>query len=307
MSYRILIASLVLTGIVLAGPRDARADLKIVATVPSLGSLAQELGGAHVSVIALSVPTQDPHFVDAKPSLALHIMRADLLLAVGLELEIGWLPTLQVGARNPKVQVGARGYLECAQFARLREIPTEKVDRAQGDIHPGGNPHYLFDPRQAAAVATGIAERMIELDRANEATYRANLKSFLAKLDAARLRWEKRLEKARGQGIVTYHKSWNYLIDWLGLVEVATLEPKPGIPPTSKHVAEVLVLARQKAVKVILQESYYPASTSELLARKIPAKLVKLPGGADCKGRESYIDHMDHVVDALAAGFGLLP
>ncbi len=304
MYRRIIIASAVLLAAAFA-PREARADLKIVASVPSLGSIAQELGGSHVSVISLSLPTQDPHFVDAKPSLALHVMRADLLLAVGLDLEIGWLPTLQVGSRNTKVQVGSRGYLECSQFATLIEIPRTKLDRADGDIHAGGNPHYLFDPRQAARVATGVAERMIELDAANEAIYRANLEAFLARLDTARQRWEKRLAGARGLGIVTYHRSWSYLIDWLGLVEVATLEPKPGIPPTSKHVAQVLGLARQKKARLILQESYYPASTSQLLAKKIPAALVKLPGGADCRARESYIDHMDHVVDALAGGFGL--
>jgi len=284
-----------------AAPRTAHAELRIVATVPNLAAIARDVGGAHVRVTSMSLPTQDPHFVDAKPSLALELSKADLLIAVGLDLEIGWLPTLQVGARNPAILVGAPGYLECARFVQLLDVPTEKIERSQGDIHPGGNPHYLLDPRRAAAVAVGIAGRLAELDPAHAKDYAANAASFVKRLDAARARWEKLLEGARGTKIVTYHKSWVYLADWLGFEVVATLEPKPGIPPTSKHIAQVLAVGRKAGVKLVLQESYYPDKTSKLVAKKIPAIVISLPGGADLKRGESYIDGMELLVKALAA------
>ncbi len=296
-----LVAALALAAF---APRSAHATVKIVTTVPDLAAIAQEVGGKNVSVTALALPTQDPHFVDAKPSLALAVMKADLLIAVGLDLEIGWLPTLQVGSRNEKVQIGNRGYLDCSTLVSRLEVPQTKIDRANGDIHPGGNPHYLYDPRAAAQCAAGIAARLSEIDSGHDAEYKANLKLFQAKLDAARQKWEKRLASFRGQPIITYHKSWVYLMDWLGFVDAAELEPKPGIPPTSKHVAEVLVYGRKLGAKLILQESYYPDTTSKLLASKLPAKVVLLPGGADFKAGQSYIDHMDQMIEAIAKAFG---
>jgi zinc/manganese transport system substrate-binding protein len=305
------IASISLAALVLAGfasiTSAGRADaaVNVVTTLPDLAAITREVGGKNVSVTALALPTQDPHFVDAKPSLALAVSKADLLIVAGLDLEIGWLPTLQLGSRNANVQSGNRGYLDCSMLVRRLDVPQEKLDRSHGDIHPGGNPHYLYDPRAAAQVATGIAQRLGEIDPGHDADYKAGLKAFLAKLEAARARWEKRLAGARGQQIITYHKSWVYLMDWLGLVDAAELEPKPGIPPTSKHVAEVMVLGRKVGAKVILQESYYPDTTSKLLADKLPAKVVSLPGGADFKGGEGYVEHMDKLVDALARALGL--
>lgn len=280
----------------LSSPAHARVE--VVATVPDLAALAREVGGPDVGVTLLALPTQDPHFVDAKPSMALALSRADLLLAIGLDLEIGWLPTLQVGARNPRIQVGAAGYLECAQFARLLEVPTTKLDRSQGDVHAGGNPHYLVDPRNAAAVATGIARKLAELDPAHAAAYDARLQAFLGKLGAARKRWEQTLAGLRGKSVLTYHRSWVYLADWLGFTVVAELEPKPGIPPTAAHITRVLTLARQKGVTLILQEAYYPAQTSKLVASKLPGQLVVLDGGAGAS--EGYVERMDRLVATLA-------
>jgi zinc/manganese transport system substrate-binding protein len=305
------IASISLAALVLAGfasiTTAGRADaaVNVVTTLSDLAAITREVGGKNVSVTALALPTQDPHFVDAKPSLALAVAKADLLVVAGLDLEIGWLPTLQVGSRNARVQSGGKGYLDCSTLVKRLDVPQEKLDRAHGDIHPGGNPHYLYDPRAAALVAAGIAQRLGELDPGHDADYKAGLKAFQTKLAAARARWEKRLAGARGQQIITYHKSWVYLVDWLGLVDAAELEPKPGIPPTSKHVAEVLVAARKVGAKVILQESYYPDTTSKLLAEKLPAKVVALPGGADFKGGEGYVEHMDKLVDAIARALGL--
>jgi zinc/manganese transport system substrate-binding protein len=281
----------------------ARAEVKVVASVPDLAALTKEVGGALVSVKALSLPTQDPHFVDAKPSLALDLNRADLLVLVGLDLEIGWLPTLVVGARNAAIQPGSPGYLDCSQFVHRLDVPAANVDRSHGDIHPGGNPHYLNDPRAAAAVARGIAGRLAELDPSHRAAYEANRDALVARLTAARARWEKRLAPYRGAPIVAYHKTWTYLADWLGLDQVGFLEPKPGIPPNPQHVASLLGLARTRKVRLVLQESYYPDAASKLVADKIPAPLVHVAGGTNFAGGESYEQHIDGLVEALGKAF----
>jgi zinc/manganese transport system substrate-binding protein len=277
----------------------AHAGVKVVATVPDLAALTKEIGGDKVSVTALSLPTQDPHFVDAKPSIVLKLNQADLLVAVGLELEIGWMPALQTQARNAKILAGGAGYLDCSRAIEVRDMASGAVDRSQGDIHPNGNPHYLYDPRQAARCAQAIGDKLIALDGGNARTYRANLSRFLASLAAARKGWEQRLAPFRGRTIVSYHKSMTYLVDWLGLVEVATLEPKPGIPPTPSHVASVIKLGKDKAVKAILQESFYPDKTCTLVAKKIGATVVRLPAGADVSAGETYVQHMGHVIDDL--------
>lgn len=285
-------------------PGSARADLDVVATVTDLAAIAREVGGNHVTVTALTLPTQDPHWVDAKPNLTLQVNKADLLLAVGLDLEVGWLPVLQTGARNAKVQRGGRGFLECAQFVRPLEVPTGPVDRSMGDIHPGGNPHYLYDPRNAAACARGVAARMAELDPANATAYRANAERFAQQLEARRSAWEKRMSPHRGQAVITYHRSWVYFTTWLGLNTVEYLEPKPGIPPSPRHVANVIRTGKQRGVTVLLQESYYPSKTGALVASKIGAKLVQLPGGTDVASGQTYLQHMDGLVSQLAKAMG---
>jgi zinc/manganese transport system substrate-binding protein len=282
------------------GATTASAKVEVVATVPDLAALAREVGGDKVSVTAISLPTQDPHFVDAKPSLMLKLNRADVLLAVGLELETGWLPVLQNGARNARILPGGNGYLDCSRHVRRLEVPTGPIDRSMGDIHPGGNPHYLFDPRQAASCAKAIAGKLAAVDRANARAYDANLRGFLERLDKARAGWEKRMAPFRGQPVITFHRSWNYLLDWLDLRSVAELEPKPGIPPTPSHVASVLSAGRTHKVRCVLQESFYPDKTGRLVAKKLEGQLVSLPAGADVASGETYIEHMDHVIDALA-------
>ncbi|HWN71956.1 MAG TPA: metal ABC transporter substrate-binding protein [Haliangium sp.] len=277
----------------------AHADLTVVATVPDLAALGREIGGPHAKVSALSLATQDPHFVDARPSSTLELNRADLLLAVGMDLEVGWLPKLQTGARNARVQRSGRGYLECAPLVGALDGATGRVDRSMGDIHPGGNPHYLHDPRQALACARGIAGRMAELDPARAAVYRANLDSFERRLAARRAVWERRLAPYRGKPIITYHKSWTYLTSWLGLEEIAYLEPKPGIRPSPTHVAAVIRAGKQRGVKLVLQEIYYPSNTGALVAKQLGARLLAAPGGADLGAGQGYIERMDALVDQL--------
>lgn len=277
----------------------ARADLNVVTTVPDLGAITQAIGGDKAKVTALALPSQDPHFLDPKPNLVLMLNKADLLIAVGLDLEVGWLPTLQQGARNPKIQPGNPGYLDVSQFVKLLEIPTEKVDRSHGDVHPGGNPHFLHDPRAAAAVARGIQARMAKLDPPNASSYQANLEKFLAELEAARAGWEKRLAEVRGVPVISYHKTTAYLGDWLGFQTSGYLEPKPGIPPTPSHVGRILMQARQQKVRLILQEEYYPDSTSKLVASKIPAGLVIVPSGAKFREGETYLQRMERLVQRV--------
>lgn len=281
------------------GAQAASANVEVVATVPDLAALVREVGGDKVSVTALSLPTQDPHFVDAKPSLMLKLNKADVLVAVGLELEAGWLPVLQNGARNGKILPGGGGYLDCSRHVRVLQVPAGPVDRSMGDIHPGGNPHYLFDPRQAAGCAKAIAAKLAAVDGANAGAYHANLRRFLERLDRARAGWEQRMARFKGHPVITFHRSWHYLLDWLSLRSVAELEPKPGIPPTPSHVASVLAAGRAHKVRCVIQESYYPDKTGRLVAKKLEGQLVSLPGGADVASGESYIEHLEHVVDAL--------
>ncbi|HWU86963.1 MAG TPA: metal ABC transporter substrate-binding protein [Kofleriaceae bacterium] len=281
------------------GAGTASANVEVVATVPDLAALAHEVGGDKVSVTALALPTQDPHFVDAKPSLMLKLNKADVLVAVGLDLEVGWLPVLQNGARNDKILPGGAGYLDCSRHVRVLEAPSGPIDRSMGDIHPGGNPHYLFDPRQAAGCAKAIAAKLAAVDHANARAYDANLRKFLERLDQARAGWERRMAPFKGRPVITFHRSWTYLLDWLGLRSVAELEPKPGIPPTPSHVAEVLATGRANKVRCVIQESYYPDKTGRLVAKKLDGQLVTLPGGADVASGEGYIEHMGHVIDAL--------
>lgn len=294
-----VVATFALATALVIASSDAQAKLRVVTTVPDLAALAKDVGGDHVQVKALSLHTQDPHFVDAKPSLILEVNKADLLVAVGLDLEIGWLPTLQTGARNGRVQTGGDGYLECAQVVRVLEIPTGKIDRTMGDVHAGGNPHYLHDPRQAKACAASIAARMMALDPAHAADYRANLERFTDRLDRKIAEWEQRMKPYRGTSVVTYHKSWSYLIDWLGLRRVDTLEPTPGIAPNPRHLAKVIRAARVSKARVLFQETYYPSRTARLVANKIGAKLVTLPAATNYRSGEAYTDHIDDIVTAL--------
>jgi len=277
----------------------AHAELRVVTTTPDLAAIASAIGGARVKVKALALPTQDPHWVDARPNLALELSKADLLLAVGAELETGWLPTLQVGSRNGKVQKGAAGYLECSDLVDLLERPAGKVDRSMGDIHPTGNPHYLFDPRAVERVAVGIGRRLAELDPDAKPAYLAQTTQFISELRAARAKWEQRLKAARGREVITFHRSLIYLADWAGLVIVDEIEARPGVPPNPAHVADLIARAKQRKIRAIVQESFYPTSTSELVAQKIGAKVVRLPGGANFQSGQSYIAFMNQVVSLL--------
>ncbi|HEY4885714.1 MAG TPA: metal ABC transporter substrate-binding protein [Myxococcales bacterium] len=253
------------------------AVLHVVSSIPTLGSLAKEVGGARIEVESLAKGYQDPHFVEAKPSLMLVLNRADLLLHVGLELEIGWLPPLVLGSRNPKIQPGELGNLDCSRSIPVLDVPTTKLDRSMGDIHPQGNPHYWLPPANAKIIAREIAERLQELDPDGRAEYGKNLAAFNKRVDAKTREWAPMTVKLKGVKVATYHKSWSYVSQWLGLQEVGYVEPKPGIPPDPQHLARLITVMKQEGAKLLMMENFYNKSVATLVAEKAGAKLITLP------------------------------
>lgn len=274
-------------------------DVTVVATVPTLAAVAREIVGDHGKVTSLSTHTQDPHFVDPRPSLVLEVARADLLLLTGLDLEIGWLPVLLTGSRNAKIQPGSIGYLDCSQSVRVLGVPTAAVDRSMGDIHAGGNPHYHADPRAMRSLAPAIAARLSAIDPEHAAIYSANAATFVAALDEKMPVWEAKAAVLRRVEVIDFHRSWPYVEDWLGFHILADIEPKPGIPPTPRHILDVIQLASQNNVRIVLQESWFPSNTAQVVASKIGATLVVLDAMADDRGGQSYIAHIDGLVQSL--------
>jgi len=257
-----------LAALALVASRPAAAALNVVSSVETLGSLAKEVGGDRVDVHSLGKGYQDPHFVEPKPNLMLVLNKADLLLHVGLELEIGWLPPLVLGSRNPKIQTGELGNLDCSRAIPVLDVPTTKVDRSMGDIHPLGNPHYWLPPANAKIIAREIAQRLSQIDPSGAATYQKNLAAFNGKVDAAAKKWQPMVDKMRGVKIVTYHKSWTYVSQWLGMEEIGYLEPKPGIPPDPDHLFRLIQAIRSEHVQLLLVEDFYNLNTARLVAQK---------------------------------------
>jgi len=253
------------------------AVLHVVSSIPTLGSLAKEVGGARIEVESLGKGYQDPHFVEPKPSLMLVLNRADLLLHVGLELEIGWLPPLVLGSRNPKIQPGELGNLDCSRAIPVLDVPTTKLDRSMGDIHPQGNPHYWLPPANAKIIAREIADRLQQLDPDGRAEYAKNLAAFNQRVDAKTREWAPMTVRLKGVKVATYHKSWSYVSQWLGLQEVGYVEPKPGIPPDPQHLARLIAVMKQEGAKLLLMENFYNRSVATLVAEKAGAKLLTLP------------------------------
>jgi zinc/manganese transport system substrate-binding protein len=288
-------------GLAVLAVSPASARLRVVATLPDLAAIASEVGGPEVEVVALADSAQDPHYVDPKPSLLIPLSKADLLIVNGLELEVGWLPALQASARNKAILVGAVGYLDASVGVRLLDVPEGKIDRAQGDIHPGGNPHYIHDPRASIVVAKAIARRLGALDPAHAGAFEARAAEFGREaqrlVDAERQRFAKLpAEKRR---IIGYHRSLNYISDWLGLTEEATIEPLPGIAPSPGHVAQVLQTMRARGARVIVQEEYYRRNTSETLAKMAQSEMVLLHGGTRFQKGERYLDHVRHTAEEV--------
>jgi len=286
---------------VVHAPR-AEARVRVVTTIETFADLARRVGGDLVDVQSLSRGSMDPHFVEAKPSLQVALNRADLLVHVGLELEIGWLPPLVVGARNPRIQVGQPGNLDASAQIPVLDLPTTRVDRSMGDIHPMGNPHYFIPPQSALIVAQEIAERLALLDAAHAADYRKNLGAFQAEVGRRRVEWERRAAPLRGMKVATYHKSWSYVSQWVGLSEIGYVEPKPGIPPALSHLAQLVSQMKAQGARAVLVESFYSRKTAEEVARLSAARLVVLPSDVGARADiKDWFSLVDAVVDGLLA------
>ena len=281
----------------------ALAALSVFATVPEWGALAQELGGDKVDVYTATGALQDPHHVEAKPSLIARARRADLVVATGAELEIGWLPLVLQQAGNAKVQPGRAGYFEAASFVSTIERPL-RLDRAEGDVHPLGNPHIQTDPRNIARVAAALAARMAELDPADAATFRERHAAFAARWQASIARWQAQAAALRDVPVLVQHKDFSYLFAWLGVKETAALEPKPGIEPTASSLADVLALQARQPAKMVVRAAYQSDRASQWIAERarIPAGALPFTVGGDAAARDLtglFDDTIARLVEAL--------
>jgi len=256
---------------------SAHAKLNVVATLPDFASLAEEIGGDKVKVTSLAKGTEDPHFVDAKPSFIRVLNQADALLEGGAELEQGWLPPLVLNARNPRILPGAPGHVVLARGLKLLDVPT-KLDRSQGDVHAAGNPHFNLDPGNFKTMATTIAEAFARLDPANGPHYAANLKRFNERLAGKLAEWDKLATPLRGVKVLTYHKSFEYLAARYGLEVFGQIEPKPGLEPTPTHINALIPQAKAAGVKLVLMEPNRARKTPQFVADSIGARLVVCPG-----------------------------
>src|SRR5258706_2513046 len=289
-------------GIALFAPSTAPAALNIFACTPEWGALAKEVGGDKASVYVATSALQDPHRVEARPSLIARARGADLLVCTGAQLEIGWLPLVLSQAGNAKIQAGQPGYFEASRHVVMLEVPSS-IDRAQGDIHPGGNPHIHLDPRNIAKIAGALSERMAQLDPPEANNYRARTKAFLERWQQALARWEQQAAPLRGMPLVVYHKNMTYLIAWLGMRELGALEPKPGLPPTASHLSELLAKLQRDPAKAIVLAAYNDPRGGDWLSEhaKIPVLILPFTVGVSDKAKDLFGLFDDSIARLLAA------
>jgi zinc/manganese transport system substrate-binding protein len=263
--------------------QPALAALNVFACEPEWGALVKELAGDKASIYVATTALQDPHHIEARPSLIAKARSADLMVCTGAELESGWLPLVQTQAGNPNIQAGRPGYFEASRELTLLEIP-QRLDRSLGDVHAAGNPHVHLDPRNIAKVAAALAERMAQLEPAEAATYRARAKAFLERWREASDRWEKQGAPLKGMAVVVYHKNLSYLLNWLGMREAGALEPKPGLPPTTAHMSELLARLAKDPARAIVRAAYNEPRAAQWLSERAKIAAVMLPftvGGSD--------------------------
>ncbi|HJW72966.1 MAG TPA: metal ABC transporter substrate-binding protein [Geothrix sp.] len=287
-----------------AQPAVAGGKLNVVAATSDMAALASEVGGDRVNVIAIARGYQDPHFVEAKPSFLLNLRRADLLVTVGLQLEIGWLPPLITQSGNPKIQPSGPGYFDASQFAEILEIPTAQVSRAMGDVHPLGNPHYWLDPQNGLRVAGGLAQKLAQMSPGDAGYFNQRLENFRGRLMAAEQRWDAQMKPYRGRKIITYHQSWPNFVKRFGLQVADYVEPRPGIPPSPAHVVELISLMKRQNVKLILVEPYFDLKTPQSVARETGGQVVVLmPSVGGNNETTDYIKLFDYDVNQVVKAF----
>jgi zinc/manganese transport system substrate-binding protein len=303
LKFVFVVCVLSLQIIFLSPPAEAK-KLTVVTATTDMAALAQEVGGDHISVESIAKGYQDPHFVEAKPSFLLKLRQADLLLVVGLQLEIGWLPPLITQSGNARIQVGANGYLDASQFAEILDIPTGTVTRAMGDVHPLGNPHYWLDPDNGRRIAKGIAGKLSELDPADAGYFQERFQDFDKRLAAAEQKWDAEMKPFHGRKVVTYHNSFPNFAKHFGLNVIGYVEPRPGIPPTPSHTFELIALMKRENCKVILVEPYFDLKTPNSIARETGGKVVQyLPSVGGEKDVTDYFKLFDYDIGLLTQAF----
>jgi len=288
--------------VALGAAPEARAEIKVITTTQDLASLVTEIGGDKVSVEALARGYQDPHFVEAKPSFVLKLHSTDLLVVVGRELEVGWLPALITQSRNSKLQPGGPGHLDASQTVRILDVPTGQVTRAMGDVHPLGNPHYWLDPANGRRIAKAIQEKLAQMSPGDSAYFATRYADFDRRLTEGERRWTSAMAPYKGTKIVTYHRSWPNFAEAFGLDVVGYVEPKPGIPPSPAHTLQLIQQMKQEGIKVILVEPYFDLKTPNAIARETGAQVLVVPpsvGGV--KAATDYIRLFDHDIDLLVS------
>jgi zinc/manganese transport system substrate-binding protein len=279
----------------------AQAKLNVVATLPDFGAIAEAVGGEHVKVTTIARGSEDPHFVDARPSFVRALNQSDVLIEGGAELEIGWLPPLLQAARNAKILADAPGHLILSRHVNLIDLPTGPIDRSIGDVHPGGNPHYWLDPLNGKAIASAIAETFGKLDPAHAADYTSNARAFSEQLDQKIGEWQRKMQPFRGTKVLTYHKSFDYFARRFGLEIVGQLEPRPGLEPTASHLNSLTLRAKAEDVKLILIEPFRRRRTAEQAASNIGAKLLIFPDKVGATEKASdYFALFDQQVALIA-------
>ena len=278
--------------------------LRVVTTLTDLASLTQEVGGDRIDVEALAKGYQDPHFVEPKPSFLLKLRNADLLISVGLDLEIGWLPPLITQSGNGRIQPGAPGYLDASQFTEILEIPQGKLTRAEGDVHPLGNPHYWLDPDNGRRIAKGIAAKLTEMDPGDQAYFQQHEQDFEKRLAEADKKWLAQMAPYRGAKVVTYHRSWPNFAKHFGLDVVGYIEPRPGIPPTPSHTIEIVNLMKREKIKIELIEPYFDLKTPNSIASMTGGRVVVLMPSVGGKPEiTDYFKLFDYDIGVLTKAF----
>ena len=303
MKIKAFIIALGLAAALAASPAHAQGKLNVVTSTEDLASIAREVGGDKVSVTALAKGYQDPHFVEPKPSFILAVSRANLYVAIGRELEIGWLPPLLNSSRNAKIQPGANGYLDASQNVRILEIPTTQITRAMGDVHPSGNPHYWLEPGNGRLMAQAIRNKLNALSPADKAYFAQRYDDFDKRLAAAEKRWDAMMAPYKGTRLVTYHRSWPNFMERFGLQVMGYVEPKPGIPPSPSHTLELIADMKAQGAKLIVVEPYFDLKTPQAIANQVPgAKVVVLaPSVGAEKQVTDYIQLFDYNLNLLSA------
>jgi len=297
-------SSFLILALALGTPCRAAIRANVVTTTEDLAALAREVGGERIQVDCIARGYQDPHFVEPKPSFLLKLQKADLLALVGLQLEVGWLHALVSQSRNARIQEGGAGYLDVSSSVEILETATGPVTRAQGDVHPLGNPHYWLDPQNGRRIARTLEQKLARLQPADAEYFAARYKDFDRRLAEAEMRWGSKMRPHQGRKVVTYHRSWSSFARRYGLLVVDYVEPKPGIPPTPSHTLALIKRMKQEDVRVILVEPYFDLRTPESIARQTGAQVVVLlPSVGGVKQVKDYFQLFDYNIDLLDGAF----